>query len=77
MISKPRTLIAANLNGVTVWGYSPIFLPDTVFILIEARRASAGISPSETVLISGENNYRDRNTTYPLYITSFHCYMTY
>ena len=49
----------------------------TVFILIEARRASAGISPSETVLISGENNYCDRNTTYPLYITSFHCYMTY
>ena len=29
----------------------------TVFILIEAPRASAGISPSETVLISGENNY--------------------
>ena len=48
-----------------------------VFILIEARCASAGISPSETVLISGENNYCDRNTTYPLYITSFHCYMTY
>ena len=49
----------------------------TVFILIEARCASAGISPSEMVLISGENNYCDRNTTYPLYITSFHCYMTY
>ena len=49
----------------------------TVFILIEARRASAGISPSETVLIYGENNYCDRNTTYPLYITSFHCCMTY
>ena len=27
--------------------------PYTVFILIEARRASAGISPSDTVLISG------------------------
>ena len=27
--------------------------------------------------IPGENNYCDRNTTYPLYITSFHCYMTY
>ena len=49
----------------------------TVFILIEARRASAGISPSEMVLISGENNYCDRNTTYPLYFTSCHCYMTY
>ena len=49
----------------------------TVFILIEARCASAGISPSEMVLISGENNYCDRNTTYPLYIRSFHCYMTY
>ena len=47
----------------------------TVFVLIEARRSSAGISPSETVLISRENNYCD--TTYPLYITSFHCYMTY
>ena len=46
-------------------------MPLTVFILIEARRASAGISPSETVLISGENNYCDRNTTYPIYITSF------
>ena len=34
----------------------------------------AGISPSETVLISGENNYCDINTTYPLYITSVHCY---
>ena len=44
--------------------------------LIEARRASAGILP-ETVLISGENNYCDRNTTYPLYIASFHCYMTF
>ena len=33
----------------------------TVSILIEAR-ASAGISPSETVLISGENNYCNRNT---------------
>ena len=49
----------------------------TVFILIVARRASAGISTSEMVLISGENNYCDRNTTYPLYITSFQCYMTY
>ena len=49
----------------------------TIFILIEARRASAGISPSDTVLISGENNYCDRNTTYPLYITRFHGYMTY
>ena len=49
----------------------------TMFILIEARRASAGISPSETMLICGENNYCDRNTTYPLYITSYHCYMTY
>ena len=48
----------------------------TVFVPIEARRASAGITPSETVLISRENNC-DRNTTYPLYITSFHCYMTY
>ena len=28
-----------------------------VFILIEAWCTSAGISPSETVLISGENNY--------------------
>ena len=46
-------------------------------ILIEAWRASAGISPSEMVLISGENNYCDRNTTDPLYITSFICYMTY
>ena len=42
-----------------------------MFILIEAWRASAGISPSEMVLISRENNYCDRNTTYPLYITSF------
>ena len=42
--------------------------PSTVFILIEARHASAGISPSETVLISGENNYCDRNTTYPLQV---------
>ena len=42
----------------------------TVFILIEARRASAGILLSETVLISGENNYMycDRDTTLPLYI---------
>ena len=39
----------------------------TVFILIKAWRASAGISPSETVLIFGLNNYCDRNTTYPLY----------
>ena len=46
----------------------------TVFVPIEARHASTGISPSETVLISRENNYCDRNTTYPLYITSFHCY---
>ena len=37
-----------------------------MFILMEAWRASAGISPSETVLISGENNYCDRNTTLPL-----------
>ena len=49
----------------------------TMFILIEAQRASAGISPSETVLISRENNYCDRNITYPLHITSFHCCMTY
>ena len=49
----------------------------TMFILIEAWRASAGIYPSETVLISGENNYCDRNITYPSYITGFHCYMTY
>ena len=28
----------------------------TVFILIEAQRTIAGISPSERVLISGENN---------------------
>ena len=34
-------------------------------------RASARIS------LFGENNYCDRNTTYPLYITSFHCYRTY
>ena len=50
---------------------------NTVFIVIEAQRASAGISPSETVLISRENNYCDRNTTLPLYITSCHCCMTY
>ena len=36
----------------------------TVFVPIEARRTSARISPSETVLISGENNDCDRNTTY-------------
>ena len=36
-----------------------ILAPHTVFVLIEARCASAGISPSETVLISGENNYVD------------------
>ena len=36
---------------------------------------SAGISPSETeCLLSAENNYCDRNTTYPLYITSSHCW---
>ena len=54
-----------------------LLLSNNVFILIEARRASSGISPSEMVLISGENNFCDGNTTYPLYITSFHCYMTY
>ena len=60
--------------------FSLIYWPDdkpTVFIPIEARRASAGISPSETVLISREINYCDRNTTYPLYITGFHCHRTY
>ena len=36
----------------------------TVFVPIEAWHASAGIWPSEMVLISGENNYCDRNTTY-------------
>ena len=40
----------------------------TVFILIEAQHASAWISLSETVLISGENNYCDRNTIYPFLI---------
>ena len=61
------------------WINININAPYTMFVPIEARRASAGISPSETVLISRENNYMycDRNTTYPLYITSFHCYMTY
>ena len=54
-----------------------LFSAYTVFVLIEAP-ASAGISPSETVLIlPAKNNYCDRNTTCPLYITSFHCYMTY
>ena len=53
------------------------FILYTVLILMEARRASVGISPSETVLISKESNYCYRNTTYPLYITRFHCYMTY
>ena len=35
----------------------------TVFIIVEAQRVSAGISPSDTVLTSGENNYCDKNTT--------------
>ena len=42
------------IHKIHVYIYIYIY---TVFILIEARRASAGISPSETVLISGENNY--------------------
>ena len=52
--------------------------PITVFILIEARRASAGMSPSEMVLISPEKTIIVIKTLLtPLYITSFHCCMTY
>ena len=46
-----------------------------VYPIIEAWHAIAGISPSETVLISGENNYM--YNCYPVYIKSFHCYMIY
>ena len=63
--------VGVGFENVTTHSSSLFEVIYTVFVPIEARRASAGISPSETVLISRENNYCGRNTTYPLYITSF------
>ena len=42
-----------------------------VFVPIEARLASAGITPSETVLICRENNYCDRNPLTPYILQVF------
>ena len=77
MVSKGRDMCIKLENLGHISGMEFIEFEYTVFVPIEARRASAGISPSETVLISRENYYCDINTTYPLYITSFHCYVTY
>ena len=66
ILSSQKVIKFFFINLTILIGYSKAHLYPTVainlptqpvFILIAARRASAGISPSETVFISGENNY--------------------